>query len=425
MAKRTKSSSPSKASTVDQRKAIEQLHPQTGEVLRIYAGGSDAAKFMGISQGGISLCCHGKQSDASGFKWRFYDGPAIDWNDPTLESRQAPLEQLKAMVTIRSRRRLGSARKSAKDGASSASAGAGGASAMDDEEDDEDEDDDDEEDDDELIAASRRAGAAADAASAPSSSSTSGEKRPKGRAAAAKGDAYIPTRAPSAYLHFCMESRPHLTVSHPAATFAEVGTMLGKMWGELDEAARQPYVTLHEESKKDLKARHERESSSKKGERRSVGGAGGADASVGVDGGEASVHLTDQSALVEVLRRELKACKEELKRSSKAIERLTQKVTDLRRTKHTVMKREKRLVQGKEKSLVSGVNGVTGVSELVSGRVVGGLGSISDRTHQSSLCVTVCHCLSSMPLCVSLVQQASPSLCLCPFLSFPSTHPYR
>ena len=86
----------SSSSQPDTRKMIEQLHPVTGEVLRTYPAGSDAAKFMSISQGGISLCCHGKQADANGFCWRFYDGPAVVW-DAAMEARQMPLEQLKVI----------------------------------------------------------------------------------------------------------------------------------------------------------------------------------------------------------------------------------------------------------------------------------------------------------------------------------------
>jgi hypothetical protein len=56
------------------RKRIEQLHIVTGEVLRRYDSGSEAAAFMEISQSGISLCCMGKKLDSNGFRWRFYDG---------------------------------------------------------------------------------------------------------------------------------------------------------------------------------------------------------------------------------------------------------------------------------------------------------------------------------------------------------------
>lgn len=59
-------------------KAIEQLHVVTGEVLRIYPSGREAAAFMNISQSGISLCTNGQKTDANGFRWRSYDGPPID-----------------------------------------------------------------------------------------------------------------------------------------------------------------------------------------------------------------------------------------------------------------------------------------------------------------------------------------------------------
>jgi hypothetical protein len=61
-------------------KAVEMLHVTTGEVLRIYPSGKEAATFMRISQGGISLCCNDKQVEFCGYKWRFYCGPPIDFN---------------------------------------------------------------------------------------------------------------------------------------------------------------------------------------------------------------------------------------------------------------------------------------------------------------------------------------------------------
>lgn len=59
-------------------KPIEQLHPITGEVMRIYPSGTIAAAYLRASQAGISLCCSGKLADAYGFRWRFYEGPSID-----------------------------------------------------------------------------------------------------------------------------------------------------------------------------------------------------------------------------------------------------------------------------------------------------------------------------------------------------------
>ena len=61
-------------------KCIEQLHPVTGEVLRVYPSGKDAAQFMNVTQSGISLCTSGLRPDCYGFRWRIYEGPPIDCN---------------------------------------------------------------------------------------------------------------------------------------------------------------------------------------------------------------------------------------------------------------------------------------------------------------------------------------------------------
>ena len=57
---------------------VEQIHPVTDEVLRVYPSGAAAASFMGISHSGISHCCKGIRCTSNGFKWRFYSGPPID-----------------------------------------------------------------------------------------------------------------------------------------------------------------------------------------------------------------------------------------------------------------------------------------------------------------------------------------------------------
>lgn len=61
-------------------KCIEQLHLVTGEVLRVYPSGKDAAQFMNVTQSGISLCTSGLRPDCYGFRWRIYEGPPIDCN---------------------------------------------------------------------------------------------------------------------------------------------------------------------------------------------------------------------------------------------------------------------------------------------------------------------------------------------------------
>lgn len=58
-------------------KAIELLHLVTGQIVRIFPSGKDAAQFFGVSQSGISLCLHNTKPDYLGFRWRVYDGPPI------------------------------------------------------------------------------------------------------------------------------------------------------------------------------------------------------------------------------------------------------------------------------------------------------------------------------------------------------------
>jgi hypothetical protein len=59
-------------------KPLEQLDMDTGEVLRRYGSGKEAAYMMKASQGGISQCCTGIKTEAYNFKWRYYEGPMID-----------------------------------------------------------------------------------------------------------------------------------------------------------------------------------------------------------------------------------------------------------------------------------------------------------------------------------------------------------
>lgn len=52
-------------------KAVEQLHVETGQVLRRWPSGTKAANVLGVSRSGISVCCSGVKEEAFGFKWRF------------------------------------------------------------------------------------------------------------------------------------------------------------------------------------------------------------------------------------------------------------------------------------------------------------------------------------------------------------------
>ena len=214
---------------------MEQLHITTGEVLRTYPGGSDAANFMGISHGGISHDCHGKQADASGFKWRFYDGPLpIDWD--AIESKQTPLEQLKTMVLSRNKR-LPAKIAASMDG------------------DDNENNDSDDDDEDGLLAG---------ASSGSGSSSATAVAAKRGRP---PGPKHVSQRAPSAYLQFCMEIRQAVAAENPNASFSEMGALLGKKWKDLPESDRLQYKQRHETAKSDLKLRQEREGIPSKGKK--------------------------------------------------------------------------------------------------------------------------------------------------------------
>ena len=56
-------------------KTVEMLHLVTGELLRVFPSGKEAAAFFGVAQSNISLCLHSTKTDYLGFKWRQYAGP--------------------------------------------------------------------------------------------------------------------------------------------------------------------------------------------------------------------------------------------------------------------------------------------------------------------------------------------------------------
>ena len=60
-------------------KCVEQIHPVTDQVFRVYPSATAAANFMGIDNSHIhKCCCNGKLQTCGGFKWRFYDGPLLN-----------------------------------------------------------------------------------------------------------------------------------------------------------------------------------------------------------------------------------------------------------------------------------------------------------------------------------------------------------
>lgn len=59
-------------------KAIELLHVVTGELVRVFPSGKDAASFFNVAQSSISICLHNTKPEFLGFRWRHYVGPAIN-----------------------------------------------------------------------------------------------------------------------------------------------------------------------------------------------------------------------------------------------------------------------------------------------------------------------------------------------------------
>lgn len=82
-------------------KPIEQLHLINNEVLRIYPSGKDAASFMNVSHSSISQCLQGKRSDCFGFRWRFYEGPSLDFE--AIKDSQMSLTDLRALQLSRNK----------------------------------------------------------------------------------------------------------------------------------------------------------------------------------------------------------------------------------------------------------------------------------------------------------------------------------
>lgn len=49
-------------------------------------------------------------------------------------------------------------------------------------------------------------------------------------------------KTPGPYLIFCSERRPEVKVSYPTATFAEISKILARMWADLDDKSKKPYI---------------------------------------------------------------------------------------------------------------------------------------------------------------------------------------
>jgi hypothetical protein len=81
-------------------KPVEQIDLKTGEVLRVFETGADAARTFSISPNAISACCHGRRFSAAGFQWRFvHRDPANQHRKSLEESSQQVAQKTTAATT--------------------------------------------------------------------------------------------------------------------------------------------------------------------------------------------------------------------------------------------------------------------------------------------------------------------------------------
>lgn len=50
---------------------VVQINIENDEVVRVWNTASEACRELGINNGNLSSCCHGRQKTAGGYRWRF------------------------------------------------------------------------------------------------------------------------------------------------------------------------------------------------------------------------------------------------------------------------------------------------------------------------------------------------------------------
>jgi len=83
----------------------------------------------------------------------------------------------------------------------------------------------------------------------PESSSDEEDKKKKPAKKKRKKDPNAPKKPASAYFHFSKKMRPKIKEDNPAATFGELGKLLGAAWKGLPADEKKPYETAAEEDK--------------------------------------------------------------------------------------------------------------------------------------------------------------------------------
>lgn len=72
---------------------------------------------------------------------------------------------------------------------------------------------------------------------------------PPAKKSRSKKDKDAPKRALSAYMFFSQDNRERVKSENPAASFGEIGRLLGAKWKDMSEAQKQPYNDMADRDK--------------------------------------------------------------------------------------------------------------------------------------------------------------------------------
>ena len=62
-----------------------------------------------------------------------------------------------------------------------------------------------------------------------------------------------PKRPKSAYIFFCTENRQKVIDENPGIKFPDIGKKLGKLWKNMSDSEKEPYIKLAEADKERFK----------------------------------------------------------------------------------------------------------------------------------------------------------------------------
>lgn len=92
---RIKNSLGHKGQVGNNKKAVKQIDPNTGEVVAIFASEIEAAAVMGLKSGlSIAIACRGNQRKARGYRWRYVWDENLIFATPYANTKRRAVEQI-------------------------------------------------------------------------------------------------------------------------------------------------------------------------------------------------------------------------------------------------------------------------------------------------------------------------------------------